>query len=62
MEATTTELILDQLKDIRETQKTHGEKLYDIHGEVSGLKVRASIFGIIGGVIAALLSKFGLGH
>jgi hypothetical protein len=48
--------------DRLETQlEVHGEKIYDIHGEVSGLRVRASIFGLFGGMVAALFSYVGLG-
>jgi hypothetical protein len=48
--------------DRLETQlEDHGDKLYHINGEVSGLRVRASIFGVFGGVIAAFFSLMGMG-
>lgn len=53
--------IAGRLDRMESQLKDHGEKLYAINGEVSGLRVRASIFGIFGGVIAAFFSVLGLG-
>jgi hypothetical protein len=42
-----------------------GNKIYQINGEVSGLRTRASIyggvFGVLTGIITALLSAMGIG-
>lgn len=54
------DLILQRLERIETKQDQHGEKLFEMHGEVSGLKVRSSIFGLVGGLIVALLAKIGL--
>jgi len=56
---TKVDLILERLERIENKQDAHGEKLFAMHGEVSGLKVRASIFGVIGGLIVALLARLG---
>jgi hypothetical protein len=53
------DLILERLERIENKQDVHGEKLFEMHGEVSGLKVRASIFGLLGGLIVALLARLG---
>ena len=48
--------VLEELREIKETQKDHGEKLYDMHGKVSKLEVKSSIFGMLGGLIVAVLA------
>jgi hypothetical protein len=53
-------LIIAQLDRIEARQVADGEKLYEMHGTVAGLKVRSSIFGLIGGLIAAVLARAGL--
>ena len=50
-------LIIAQLDRIEARLEADGVKLYEMHGEVSGLKVRSSIFGLIGGLIVALLAR-----
>jgi hypothetical protein len=40
----------------------HGEKLYEMHGEVSGLKVRTGLIAGISGLITAVLARVGFGH
>ena len=52
--------IAGRLDRIESELKNQGEKLYSINGEVSGLRVRASVFGLFGGVVASLLSMIGL--
>lgn len=54
--------IADRLERIDAKLDDHAAKLYQIHGETSALKTRASIFGIFGGFLAALLSMLGLKH
>lgn len=53
-------LVIAQLDRIEARQVAADEKLYDLHGTVSGLKVRSSIFGLLGGLIVAALARFGL--
>lgn len=53
--------IASRLDRIEGELQDHGEKIYHIHGEVSGLRVRASVFGVFGGFLAALLSVIGMG-
>jgi hypothetical protein len=55
-------LVISQLDRIEARQVEDGKKIYDLHGAVSGLKVRSSIFGLIGGLIVALLARLGIQH
>lgn len=50
------DILIDEVREIKETQKAHGEKLYDMHGKVSKLEVKSSIFGMMGGLIVAFLA------
>lgn len=50
------DFIVDSLKRIETNQVAQGEKIYDMHGKVSQLEVKASIFGMIGGVIVAVVA------
>ncbi len=56
--------IAGRLDRIEAELKDQGDKLYSINGEVSGLRVRASLFGslfgLLGGVLGTLLSIFGV--
>ncbi len=45
----------------REEQKLQGERIFKIHGDVSGLKARSAVFGVVGGFFAAVLAKISLG-
>ena len=54
------QLIIAQLDRIEARQVLDGEKLYDMHGTVAGLKVRSSIFGLFGGLLAAVLARLSL--
>lgn len=53
-------LLIAQMDRIEAQQVLDGTRIYEIHGEVSGLKVRASIFGVLGGLIVALAARFGM--
>jgi len=56
------DIIIERLERIEDKQDAQGEKIYEMHGKVSKLETRASIFGVIGGLIAAVLAKAGMGH
>lgn len=45
-------------KDDREQFAEVSQKLYEMNGAVSGLKVKASIFGVVGGLLASMLVLF----
>lgn len=53
-------LLVSQLERIEAQQVLDSGRIYEMHGEVSGLKVRSSIFGVLGGLISALLMRFGM--
>lgn len=58
---TTAERYIAGRLDRMETElRDQGDKLYQIHGEVSGLRARSSIFGVFGGLIVALAARFGM--
>jgi len=48
--------IIERLDRIEQKQDAQGEKIYDMHGKVSRLEVKSSIFGMIGGAVVALLA------
>lgn len=54
--------MVDRMDRMEQKLDLNSEKLYEIHGETSALKVRASVFGLFGGFLAALLSLFGIRH
>jgi hypothetical protein len=63
---TTAERYIAGRLDRIEAQLTdHGQKIYHINGEVSGLRVRASVFGsvfgLLAGLVTTLLSAVGIG-
>lgn len=46
----------EELKGIKETQREQSEKLYKIHGDVAGLKVRAALTGALSGAMTAVVA------
>lgn len=63
MQETKIDMIIARLDRIEETQAVIDKRVYEIHGETSALKVRASIFGFFSGLIAAILTVVsGKGH
>jgi hypothetical protein len=43
-------------REMWDEQRAQGDKIYDMHGKVSGLEVKSSIFGMVGGMIVAALA------
>ena len=56
MSQTKLDTLIEEVREIKATQKDHGEKLYDIHGRMSKQEVKSSIFGLLGGLIVAVLA------
>jgi hypothetical protein len=56
MSQTKMDILIEEVREIKATQKDHGEKLYDMHGKVSKLEVKSSIFGMLGGLVVAFLA------
>lgn len=59
---TKVDYIIDTLNDIKAEQTRQGDKIYDIHGKVSGLEVKSSIFGVLGGALVTLVAYLKGGH
>jgi hypothetical protein len=51
------DFIISRLDRIEMKVDDQGEKLYDIHGEVSGLKVRTSFIAVIAGTISGAFTS-----
>ena len=55
------DILINEVREIKVEQKAQGEKIYDIHGKVSKLEVKSSLWGMVGGALVALLA-FVRGH